>query len=681
MTFEFQLHEPPCDLAFLAVVNGPVLYNADDATSGTVKRATIRQLGWHVVRLPEEWFFSEKSRAMTERVCHAMQCTIQYLAYRQRGLEAEVADARGRADELREERDEVFEELVALREVAARMRRRCAPNGQDGVGAEAAAPHHPLRVDSSGRSFACPLCGNGYPSSSSLESHVKKRHNRGTHYAAMTAAAAAVQNKIVKDMSLPSDTLIRELACLREEVITLREAMTVEQEKRRLETKSSFFSPVNVLAVPAQQLPGKPPGASPPSSRHQEEKLIDALQDELRDMRSRVQHMEGMMYHSTMKLGGGRGRRSGGMEEATSGEVRLAYADSSPLGLKRPPLTSFASASSAHSFNCYPPRVPATPDTMHAKDFSKEQADVVPRQTEASESKSALAAPDCRSPTFFTGTSPQLPRLNLKPSSSLSMVGDDKTSSVAELEPKRSVSPQGQEERAVLGAQGSVITKAEDTGECAAVKDNGPLEAAPFLRSDGLDPSIFNTPNIGTLSGSGCCSSQKMPMDQTDSASQVRAEETNSVTTDGHNASGGEDIDEVTEQKKQTESLFSSSRGSSGSSVLNPDRLIGFQEVPNWTPLNSYVSSPASTAQREPRDAGGSAPGFTISSYGPRSGKDVKSGIAVTVGEKQRKEEESVEEKRPAIDRKEAPLKAVSSEKSKKGKLSFFSKIFKKHKK
>ncbi|ESL05796.1 hypothetical protein TRSC58_06542 [Trypanosoma rangeli SC58] len=683
MTFEFQLHQPPCDLAFLAVVNGPVLYNADNATSGAVKRATIRQIGWHVLRLPEEWFFSEKSREMTEKVCHVMQCTIQYLVYRQRQFEAEVADAQRRAEELREERDELFDELVVLREAVAQMRQRRVSNSRDGDGlnAEIAVPHHLSRVDTSGRLFTCSLCGNGYPSSSSLESHVKKRHHRGAQYATMTAAAAAAQNKVVVDTPLPSDTLITELASLKAEVTALREAMAVAQEKRRPDAEFSLFSPISVVTLPAHQLPGTPLGVAHPSLKQQGERLIDALQDELQVMRSRVRHMEGMMYQPAGKIEGGCGRRTRGMEELTSRELCLTNADSSPPEVKHQPLASCASGSSAHSLNGYPPRAPATPDMVHTDDVTEEKVNFFPRQKEVRESNHEADVPACCGSTLFTGTLSLSSQLLFKPSSTLPMAEVVQALSDSELEPQRSASPRRQNNLTALEMRTSVPTEAEATATSAVVENDGPSEPKSFFRSSGLDFSIFNSPNIDTFSCKGICASRKLSTSQTYLTSYVGAEEAKNVTKDELNASGRDEADGVTQQSKPRASLSSLSRGSSGTFVSNPKTFINSQEISKGSSVDSYVISSQPSAQRELPETERTVSMIASSLHDSRNGKGVESRVEAPVSERQREKERNVEAKGPAVDRREMPLKGVTSEKGKKGKLAFISKIFRTRKK
>ncbi|RNF09729.1 zinc finger protein [Trypanosoma rangeli] len=681
MTFEFQLHQPPCDLAFLAVVNGPVLYNADNVTSGAVKRETIRQIGWHVLRLPEEWFFSEKSREMTEKVCHVMQCTIQYLVYCQRQFEAEVADAQRRAEELREERDELFEELVVLRETVAQMRQRRVSNSRDGMNAGIAVSHHLSCVEKSGRFFTCSLCGNGYPSSSSLESHLNKRHHRGAQYAAMTAATTAAQNKVVADTPWPSDALTKELASLRAEVMDLREAMAVTQEKRRLDANFSLFSPISVVTLPAHQLPGTPFEVAHPSQKQRGEKLIDALQDELRVMRSRVQHMEGMMCQQAGRIEGGCGRRTRELDELTSREARLTKADSSPPEVKHQQLASCASGSSAHSLNGYPSRAPATPDMMHTEDFTEKQVKFFPRQKEARESNHAADVPARRSSTFFTGTLSLSSQLLFKPSSTLPMAEVVQASSASELEPQRSASPQGQNNQSALEMQTSVPTEAEATATSAAVENDGPSEPKSFPHSSGLNFSILNSLNVDTFSCKGLCASRKLSTNQTYPTSYVGEEEANNATNDELKASGRDEADGVMQHSKPRASLSSLSRESSETFVSNPKMFINSQEISKGSPVDSYVIFSQPSAQRESPETERTVSMITSSLHDAHNGKGVKSRVEAPISERQREKELSVEGKGPGVGRRKMPLKGATSEKSKKWKFSFISKIFRKQKK
>ncbi|KEG15616.1 zinc finger protein [Trypanosoma grayi] len=440
MAFEFRLRHPPCDISFLAVVDAPVLYNAGGAANDAVKEATIRQIGWHPLHLPEEWFFSEKSRAMTERVCCTMQCTIQYLAHQQKKLEAEAAKTQRRLEEMQEERDEAFEELIELREVVALMKQRYGEGSRRGP---TAAPAGSLsQVGRSGHSFTCSLCGNCYPSSSSLQSHVLKRHHRGQRYATMAAASVAIRKQVIGAVDPPRDALIEELTSLRSDVAFLRGAVAAECEKRREEAQSSFFSPINVVALPAHHLsaspaPIQPDGVLASSERQQQQQqqqqqLINALQDELQFTKSRLAHMgEALRHKEEVKRGGREKQASISANEQveaspllnttiTSAESKSCHPDDGPAAV------------SANSLVFYSGRCGAPVQEVSNTSPQRREAALPERQDEKASALHAVSSAHC----LNSPAPSQHPLL-------LSLAQKDSTQSqlLAALEPERSESP------------------------------------------------------------------------------------------------------------------------------------------------------------------------------------------------------------------------------------------------
>ncbi|KPA83296.1 zinc-finger protein conserved [Leptomonas pyrrhocoris] len=199
MPFTFKLHEPPCDVAFLSIVDGEALYNADNARTRDVKEATIRQIGWHRVELPQEWFLSQRARETTTHMLEAMQCTLQYLRYRGKSEEKRSIRLAATLQRCEEERAAAFEELIELRETVALYKKKLREMSQ---GTKRGAPSPVTHSEG----LQCAFCENCYPSRHALESHFRKRHKRSSGYAAMAAAAAAVaqkqQQQEVKDEAL-----------------------------------------------------------------------------------------------------------------------------------------------------------------------------------------------------------------------------------------------------------------------------------------------------------------------------------------------------------------------------------------------------------------------------------------------------------------------------------------------
>ena len=202
MPFTFKLHEPPCDVAFLSIVDGETLYNADNVRARDVKEATIRQIGWHRVVLPQEWFLSAKALETTSHVLMAMQCTVQYLKHCCKGEEKRGAKLTAALQRCEEERAAAFEELIELRETVALYKKKLREVGQimergaaeaGGVGYVSPTSSSSVLTHTDG--LHCAFCANAYPSRHALESHLRKRHKRPAGYAAMAAASAAVEQK------------------------------------------------------------------------------------------------------------------------------------------------------------------------------------------------------------------------------------------------------------------------------------------------------------------------------------------------------------------------------------------------------------------------------------------------------------------------------------------------------
>jgi hypothetical protein len=202
MPFVFKLHDPPCDVAFLSIVDGEALYTADNARTRDVKEATIRQIGWHRVSLPQDWFLSARALETTAHVLEVMQCTVQYLKYRSKSEEKRNLKLSATLQRCEEERAAAFEELIELRETVALYKQKLRELSQGACRRAAAGEvvghstssslltRAPAATPSDG--LQCAFCENVYPSRHALESHFRKRHKRPPGYAAMAAASAAV---------------------------------------------------------------------------------------------------------------------------------------------------------------------------------------------------------------------------------------------------------------------------------------------------------------------------------------------------------------------------------------------------------------------------------------------------------------------------------------------------------
>ncbi|KAG5472453.1 hypothetical protein LSCM1_03852 [Leishmania martiniquensis] len=208
MPFHFRLYNPPCDATFLSLLDGEALYNADGARTRDVKEATIRQLGWHRVELPSDWFLSRQALETMTQLLEAMQCTMQYLKYCGKHEERRAQRATAELRRCEEERAAACEELIELREALASYKRQLRDLGEERLRARSPRWAAPLagnmwmrylpEMDARGQQLPCCFCANVYPSRHALESHIRKRHKRPEGYAAVAATPAAVPVKAQK---------------------------------------------------------------------------------------------------------------------------------------------------------------------------------------------------------------------------------------------------------------------------------------------------------------------------------------------------------------------------------------------------------------------------------------------------------------------------------------------------
>ncbi|CAJ1991027.1 zinc-finger protein conserved [Leishmania donovani] len=198
MPFRFRLRDPPSDVAFLSLVDGETLYNADGAATRDVKEATIRQMGWHRVELPQDWFLSRHALDTSRQLVQGMQCTMQYLKYccknEERRAQKATAQLRRCEEELIELRECVAVYKQQLRELRQERQRARSTPSRAPLTREGQASHSRGAVDTV-LQLACSFCGNVYPSRHAVESHIRKRHKRLEGCAVMAAGSAAVSLK------------------------------------------------------------------------------------------------------------------------------------------------------------------------------------------------------------------------------------------------------------------------------------------------------------------------------------------------------------------------------------------------------------------------------------------------------------------------------------------------------
>lgn len=259
--FTFKLSDPPCDPHYVSLIDAESLYNASDTQADELKHGTLRQVGWHAMNLPDEWFMSQHRCHTVRQLTRVMQCSIQYLYAQLKRTERHVKKVSAALRECDAERDTAFEEVVQLRETVARLRRygaakeRARNHSREYMRAmRAARASHPTRSGSHSRSdesgpsasryaaeeprsagyakgdrserigvagrngaLVCALCGNTYPSQGSLQSHMQKRHKATTQRASgERAPSRTAANRPADSADAPA------IGQLRSEVMDMR---------------------------------------------------------------------------------------------------------------------------------------------------------------------------------------------------------------------------------------------------------------------------------------------------------------------------------------------------------------------------------------------------------------------------------------------------------------------------
>jgi DNA-binding transcriptional regulator YhcF (GntR family) len=114
------------------------------------------------VDVPVSLFQEPQHAEVIRKIVRVLQCALQFAIFL-KNEERGIADSlRHRILEMRDEQQDMFEELIELREaVASKL---------------GAASHRRRTKEASPLSFECPLCRNVYPTLGPLQSHMTKRH-------------------------------------------------------------------------------------------------------------------------------------------------------------------------------------------------------------------------------------------------------------------------------------------------------------------------------------------------------------------------------------------------------------------------------------------------------------------------------------------------------------------------
>lgn len=262
--FIFDVSAPAIDHHMVSLIDPQLTFAASG--NNEWKEQHVRQLGWNVVDLPDDLFSSSEHAATIRRLCLVFQGAIQYCKFRERQASFEVGQFKSKWKASKKEVGELFDELVELREVTALMKLKHGSTRNGGS-------HRTRNSNSNGdrrgggetleerQGFCCYICGNAYPSSGPLQSHLKKRHHISSELAQQASARCGVdvyqtaielqKHEIMRERE---EARTRELNELRTEVTHVRLAMSDMAAKQGLEAHREIEFSREVLTSSIQQV-------------------------------------------------------------------------------------------------------------------------------------------------------------------------------------------------------------------------------------------------------------------------------------------------------------------------------------------------------------------------------------------------------------------------------------------
>jgi hypothetical protein len=257
--FIFDVSAPAIDHHMVSLIDPQLTFAASG--NNEWKDQHIRQLGWNVVDLPDDLFSSSEHAATIRRLFLVFQGAIQYCKFRERQAVFEAGQFKSKLKSSKKEVSDLFDELVELREATALMRLGSHHRQNGGAVARRRGNDDRRETLEERRGFSCYLCGNSYPSSGPLQSHLKKRHSISAELAQKASASCGVdvyqtaielqKNEILRERE---EARARELNDLKTEVTHVRLAMSDMATKQGTEAHREIEFSREVLSTSILQV-------------------------------------------------------------------------------------------------------------------------------------------------------------------------------------------------------------------------------------------------------------------------------------------------------------------------------------------------------------------------------------------------------------------------------------------
>lgn len=250
--FIFDVSAPPIDHYMISLIDPQLTFAASG--NNEWKEQHVRQLGWNVVDLPDHLFSSSETAATIRRLFLVFQGAIQYCKFRERQADFTAGQYKSKLKSAKKELGELFDELVELREATALMRLGAHKGKLRSTAHQSPKSEKP-------KGFSCYLCGNAYPSSGPLQSHLRKRHSISVELAQHASARCGVdvyQSAVElqqREMNRErEDTRAREMESLKHEVTRVRTAISDLATKQGVEAQREIEFSRDVLSSSIQQV-------------------------------------------------------------------------------------------------------------------------------------------------------------------------------------------------------------------------------------------------------------------------------------------------------------------------------------------------------------------------------------------------------------------------------------------
>ena len=157
--FRFFIDSELADPNFLSVIDTQTAFADCGGSSSAVQLA--RRFCSNVVDLPDRLFSCSGEGQIIRKLILNLQCALQYCLFEHQQLQYRVDGVEHSRQTLKEEKAELFQEVLELRDSTAALCYRDMSNRRG------------ARLDGN---YKCHQCGNKYPYAEALQSHISKRH-------------------------------------------------------------------------------------------------------------------------------------------------------------------------------------------------------------------------------------------------------------------------------------------------------------------------------------------------------------------------------------------------------------------------------------------------------------------------------------------------------------------------